>query len=649
MTTAPTHSLSPFVRRAAFVAFTLLSLYLPTIVARWSVARAFAGLAAGAKISEIDYFESKFIKDGELWFTSSRANKRRMSFDNIVKRLDLKTGKTRTLGNLSPGRQYFPLSLGNEVYVVGLNDIYQVVDDSLVKMGSYPGHQKARSNLFLFEEKLTVVASEDEIHFRLIHFVDGQWIDGLEILTPSPGQDWFDDPQTGRIRLMPVSSLQFDPSEDVETTSRFNVHIDGDRILLFLVRFSRDPNNRARPKFCNFFRQGFEFANTQSELASALAPENATRECSGWEPTTRIAPNGKTTILDIPLNAVYGGPPAGTFISCDATGPLFCFMGSENHGDLVTNEICRRGSDGYLRPMSGLTPDTRSTLAIDSSDGTAYVIEQSCDGWNSLAFRRIEGNTILPAFLTMQGGAKAYIQRWRQLFLYLVLAWLLHFLLMLVASTFLSSSESQIHYEYDFQLATVASIWRRMLASSVDLLMLAALLIGIGYGLSAWPGVRWTDADDVELGDRLHLIRLFATEFLHQFDGWEPMHPQSVRQILVAISKGFNAVHLFYSRWFSIAFILCGLILCIEGLTGITAGKWLSGIRTTGWTLTRAGIMSAIGRAAFCPIDFFFFLTPIPAITFMLMSKNHRRLGDIFARTIVVNAGSIRNADWYKE
>ena len=41
--------------------------------------------------------------------------------------------------------------------------------------------------------------------------------------------------------------------------------------------------------------------------------------------------------------------------------------------------------------------------------------------------------------------------------------------------------------------------------------------------------------------------------------------------------------------------------------------------------------------------------TPIPAIACMLMSNARRRLGDHFARTIVVNAGSIHNADWYQE
>ncbi|WP_010586632.1 RDD family protein [Schlesneria paludicola] len=623
-------------RKIAFAAIAGLSLYLPSLVASWSFTNAFAGLRAEARLTERKIFGMNCIKEGQAWFISSQRKEHASSFEYSIKRIDLKTGVIHETGFPKSDQSRGVLVIGNELYIINSRDIFKVVDDqlTLIPIGSFPPPStKSCSNLFRFDDKLTLISRQDQARFRLIHLVDGDWIEGPEILMPTESQIWSDEPEF-------VQSVQdADPKVENDQSLFLNVVQDKQGVILFLTS-----NWRAHPTFGAFktrhlVRRGFPLVENQDNAPPARHSDQPTPDATDWELTTTMMPNGKSARLNVSIQS----------IESDANGPLLSFSGLNSQRMFATTRICRRGADGQLRDLDGLNPDTNCLTVVDPSDGTAYLIEELADHWNSVAFRRIVGDTIQPAFLSFGGGAGAYIVRWQYLLAGLLVAWMLHYLIMLVASACLAIDVPRSRYECDMHTATIAPIWRRVGGATIDLLVFVVTLIAVWYGLTAVSGVPWTDADDVRTADQLNEIHYFTEACLGMVNRMELVSDRYLEQMLTTMTRSLSDGAGFYARWIGLALVVCGFKWIVEAYRGITLGKWLFGTRTASSTLTHPGLLGVSLRTALCPFDFFFLLTPIPAIAFMWLSSQHRRLGDHCADTIVIRAGSIRTADWYRE
>lgn len=92
-------------------------------------------------------------------------------------------------------------------------------------------------------------------------------------------------------------------------------------------------------------------------------------------------------------------------------------------------------------------------------------------------------------------------------------------------------------------------------------------------------------------------------------------------------AKGSLALGLFALAYYTL----------LEGLTGRTLGKWLTGIRVVdAQTGGRPGLLSGLVRTLLRLIDGAF--AYLVAMIVVVNSKNRRRLGDMAAKTLVVRA-----------
>ena len=146
--------------------------------------------------------------------------------------------------------------------------------------------------------------------------------------------------------------------------------------------------------------------------------------------------------------------------------------------------------------------------------------------------------------------------------------------------------------------ASHASITRRAIAQFIDALLLAAPpILGIVYASSSyWP---------------------YGLGAVDGFWGF-----------VLASTPAFGGFGLAVVAFFSFAYM--------EGKWGITPGKWVTRIRVMGTDLKPCGTSRALVRNLLKVIDGFFNFTV--GIMVVALSENWQRVGDMAARTVVVDA-----------
>jgi len=77
-------------------------------------------------------------------------------------------------------------------------------------------------------------------------------------------------------------------------------------------------------------------------------------------------------------------------------------------------------------------------------------------------------------------------------------------------------------------------------------------------------------------------------------------------------------------------------ISVLQGLWGVTPGKWVCGIRTLRTTLRPCGVLRAVTRELVVYADSLLLFTWAPGVISIAFSRNWQRLGDLAAETIVV-------------
>lgn len=165
-------------------------------------------------------------------------------------------------------------------------------------------------------------------------------------------------------------------------------------------------------------------------------------------------------------------------------------------------------------------------------------------------------------------------------------------------------------YEFGIRSVKLASVGRRGLARLIDQLLLGGIPAAVG----------WLVTRDLDWDTFCEAMNMRAD------------HP--------TISQAQNALLTMLASGVAMAF---GMIL-LQGLWGVTPGKWCCGIRTQLSTLKPCGFARSLLRETLMCIDCCNLLLWTPAILSIALTERRQRLGDKVADTIVVEARSLTTA-----
>ena len=611
--------------RVAFaIGIVILSIVLPVVVVGWSVLAEMRdkGISYAPSARQRTHYGS--IRKGELWHAETRLSPIPFAppIETRILRRDLKTGVERDTGLVVPNDYACPLWIGDELYVQSLSVLYQSVDNTLVKLAALPTSSGTfQASLFLWEGRLTTIRQNGDGSYRLIHLSSGQWIDGRPILLPEPGRVFYDDQQRNRRVLLPRTSQQpaSQISPTVPTTTRLVNVVQHDQQWHLMV---------SDYGLFGAYRTGFVFADESDEGASALAPENAIRDVSGWE---SIGPSKQDE------------PRAWSQMASGRDG-ILCNSWRN------PQTVAHRNWDGTWHEQTLFQngdPLQRSNLMSDPADSTAYLIKFNQE-WGSAEVRRVEGNTVYPVHLTIPGCEREYLARWRRIGMSLLIAWMLHIVVLIGGAAWLTHGVVSPSYEFGNRRVTLAPSWRRALATSFDvaLLVVFASLLGRslfnGLGIFSGIGIQASDFNESSVAHGLYYVEQHLTISTFAFGGpaTDPGFWLAIPRLLHRIDDFPDLIGYFGAM----LFFACGVKVLVEGRYGITPGKWLLGLRTVRTTLRPCGFARGLVRNVLYYVDLPLLLTPLPAAVSLMFSDHRQRLGDRVADTIVVRAGSMREA-----
>ncbi len=179
----------------------------------------------------------------------------------------------------------------------------------------------------------------------------------------------------------------------------------------------------------------------------------------------------------------------------------------------------------------------------------------------------------------------------------MLFCYLLSVAMLVLGTTWLMKIHRRSDYLFGKRTMTQASILRRAVARAIDLF------------ITVFPSVFW--------------FSVMASVHLN-------MNPQLA---LMGITNPVLIVLLsIIGMW--IAGIL--VLSFMEGIWGITPGKWLCGIRTLRTTLRPCGVTRAFARELMVYVDSVFLMTWLPGVLLIAFTPHWQRLGDLTADTVVV-------------
>ncbi len=591
-------------RLTKVVAIVFLSLAVAVGVCYWNVLQE---IAAGNTPNEMRNFHGS-LKDGELWYevTDFSGNPFEPKMTTRIKRLNLETGEQRNadfnLGNINSA---IPVWIGDTLYLSADNAIYQVDGASLIRLEPAP-FASCLSLPFEYEGHITVVYDGNKRNngcpenVRLAHWIDGQWIVGRPILLPGCDQHFYDDPQRGKKVLLPRTSASDGQLSNFGTCliSPFEITVTNSEHVSHLLLTSMG-------SALSVYRSGFQFDDVIEECASAMAPENAPHEVSGWDPFLWVQ------------------------IASDRHGLLF----------ISTNEsmrFVRQYADGRVVRLVGDTTadsdDQIPWIAANPSEDISYVIS-SDQSWGSATVRRIDGQTRHPPHLSIPGFQQQYIDRWKRVMLRLLSVWILSMVVLLACTNFVTGCSTLTPFSSHRTSVLLATVWRRALAFLIDMALLLVVSNGL-WRIYLWGlGLNWPISNEPDLADSLvgveWGIRMGDLDYVYTSLAISPMY---------WITLPFDLHSPFFGILVASILPTCVLKVYLESRSGQSPGKWLMGIRTVQTTLKPVRFASVLARNLLYCVDIPLMLTPIPAAISILLSNRLQRIGDRVADTIVIRS-----------
>lgn len=625
MSSTEMKSRSSIVRLLLNTTVVSLPILLPTLVLFIFVRSANVTASLGSASNSRSHYGSGLILNGKLIFNHFQwgADREPKTTSTQLRELDFATGIERESNLPREAMEMRPMRIGDQSIVFhGRKGLYRLNGDSMDYLGPMREvfHNSIQASIFDCDGQISTVVRSADGAIRLQHLVDGEWIDGRRIRLPMPHQLWYDDHQTGEPRMWPLTLAP--RTTAVDTTGRFGITItqcQGKTVLLMAINQG----------FVGY-REGIEY-DDQDDVTSALAPENGEHEASGWQPLPMVGTQ---------FNAIQ--------VARDAYGVVTLMRDRGSPG----GQVYRPNAKGDWDVLPGLpNVPTSRTLALDPSDGAVYIVEESWfQPWNVAAIRKVERDGVSPEILKTTGTLVQFLKSRRILWVGLILTWLVHFIAMIALSRWFCIGEQREGIENDFQTAKVAAGWQRLTAVTVDLSCVVVLVLVIHRILVAATGCNLTEADHERLGHVLLAAEQLIIDSC-DYSGNTRFGEVNLHRIQIEfgdVVQLISAKPLYYG-FFAAALGFVGLLkTIIDGMTGFTPGKRLTGVRTVNLSLKPPMFGRSLVRDMFGCIDYPFLLTPIPAVLFMALTSKVQRSGDYVAETAVVLDGSIRQIDPYE-
>ncbi|MBC8114231.1 MAG: RDD family protein, partial [Candidatus Saccharimonas sp.] len=555
------------------------------------------------------------VKDGELWHEEMQrsSNMPAPPKECRILRFGLETGVELDSGLKTPSELGVPSWIGGTLYFVTQTAIFRQEGNEFAKLATLPPEGSFHSSVFLWAGRLTMIRQDDEGGIRLVHVSDGKWIDGRPILLPETNRVWHDDPQRGRRVLLPLTSRE-PISKAPPSSYRFVTVLEHGQQHHVIVADYRG---------FAAYRTGFEFADEPHEGVSALAPENAPRDVSGWEP---IGPDQANVTR------------SWMVMTSSREGLLFLSWGV-SWGDPMM--VARRRPEGTWEWFDFPIERDRNwfyRFASDPADAHAYLIGADTL-WGSAEVQRIEGHTLLRPHVIIPGIEREYLARWKRLGLCLLFAWGLHAALLMGGVNWESRGVTRAKYGFGIRRVTLAPLWRRAIATMIDVVLLSVTLSLLRCLCVFSFGLEWEPASDMRLAESL-----LNVECLVGARGFDSIPGELVGSSIGWIFQPLGLGRDFLGIWVVAMLVLCGAKVYLEGRFGVTPGKWLLGLRTVRSTLRPCGFARALVRNVVYCFDVPFLLTPLPAAMSLMFSEHRQTLGDRAADTLVVRAAEICDA-----
>lgn len=573
-------------------------------------------LAAGSVPEEMRFYEGS-VKNGDFWYRVRRATGDPLSPKIVTRlaRLNLETGVESETEFEFDEDYVLPVWLGEMLYVFTRTGIYQITGNSISKLEPAP-FPVCLSPPFLYNGRITVIYDASALHegshehVQLAQWQDGEWINGRRILLPG-WRFWVDDPQRGTKVLNPRTSEITDTRVSSPTSYYFTYGLivaqHEQRVHVMLARLGA---------YCSGYRDGFEFGDEHSDVPSALAPENAPHEVSGWKPI----------LAD-------GADDDWVQMACDDDGLLFVSTNKPQR-------IVRRHFDGRSEELTGdksvLPQEVTPWIAVDSLAKSTYLI-RSNPFWGSASIRRIEGNVLRPPHLVVPGFERDYIARWQRVGWRLLSVWLVPIIVLVSLQQWLTVRQVIAPDIAAGPPMLLASSWQRASSFLIDLI-LCVVLSWLLWRFYLWSsGVVRQSLNPPSLADMLTNIE-WSIRTGNVLEFWQCLRESSIGWLTIP----FDMSSAFFAIFYASVLPVFVAKVCVEGRTGLTPGNYLLGIRTVRTTLRSCGVARTLLRDLAYYIDAPFLLSPLPAVVSMLLSDYNQRIGDRLADTIVVDASAMR-------
>lgn len=474
-----------------------------------------------------------------------------------------------------------------------------------------------QDNLFEWDRKPATIFTDDLGKHRIYSLVDGQWVAGPEIALPGSGsrgafsgRRWAFDEEHGQERMIPRTTK--DATTPSCPWSGYEVRRIGDDYHLTYLSVSSE--------WQLGYRKGFDFIVDDSEVVSALAPANAIADSTGWIKTSA------KRCWESHLRSLHGRPVIleTTFEGLQVISPME--SKPKNPEEIETLKLPGPGSVSYLQ--------SRSTFLEDAQTGECFLA--SLSKLSTLRVYQLHGNKFEPTTIRLTGFAEPILQCEVKIVVSVLLAILLANILFLWGCDFILQRRRMNDYSFGHQTVALASLRSRCLARSIDLAVLLTPLIGFivfnFHRLDAEEFVMW----HINILQEIYQSRGNWIAAASQNHPFKPLFDDST----------------IFSFGFAVAWTVSFFVLTVflQGLFGVSLGKWICGIRVVRATLRRCGVLRALLRDTLLCIDTLNLLTPILAVVSMMNSNGRQRLGDRTADTIVVyQSNFIANASLRKD
>jgi len=595
--------LSQFVFVVVTIGLICLSVLVPIAIVIGSYTLAISGKAVGFRSRQHHYYGFGAVKGNELWRISTRL------FPGIVYakseeyqfyRLNLETGEEIATQTTLHGPFCTKVWIGDQMYVNTGDELIRWDGSTITTLPQAPPmSQTIHAVPFEYEGRLTMVVEFETNRYRLVHLQNEEWIAGRELVMPTADHVWKTDSGSN----LPALQLRDRLTEQPRGSGQVVLDIvsqGGQAHLLF----------KEYPTF-SAYRVGFVFAESDG-TASALQAENGTRP--GWEPVLANHP-------EIGFESMV----------CDRDGLVFFTwqsMDDEFPDSSLGPSFLRRDQNGQIQTMqSSVERIGHIHLVSEGSDGKSYVILED-RYWGRLRIHRIRGTTIEPAHVELPGFADEYLRRWLCLLAGVIVAISTQYLAAILIADWIVARSPRRLLTDGQRTMLVASTSRRAFALLLDLVLALAVLIPIGVFHFKGRSSRVENYCDC----------LYAFEqFISGEFGLGPA--PELNQALNRLAELFLPRSADTGSSGSIIVVVVGLLLLrsvCEGVYGITPGKVLCGIRTMRSDLRRCGVSRSLLRTLLLWLDLPMFITPVPAVISIVLSKRNQRLGDRLSDTVVV-------------